>query len=50
MVLLKGCRGFVKGLTRLCRKVDVVLLKGARCFIAWGKVKSTPSPRPKTGV
>ena len=34
---------FVKGLTWLCCKVDVVLLHG-------GKVKSTPSPRPKTGV
>ena len=34
----------------LCYKVDVVLLKGWRAFLHGGKVKSTPSPRPKTGV
>ena len=53
VVLLKGWRGFVKGLMWLCCKVDLVLLKGWRCFVASPhppKVKSTPSPRPKTRV
>ena len=40
----------LKGLMWLCCKVDVVLLKGERGFVARGKVKSTPSPRPNTGV
>ena len=30
MVLLKGCRGYVKGLTWLCCKVGIVLLHGGK--------------------
>ena len=39
----KGCRGDVQGLPGRCAKVAGEMCKGA-------KVKSTPSPRPKTGV
>ena len=38
-----GYRGDVQGLPGRCAKVAVEMCKGA-------KVKSTPSPRPKTGV
>ena len=39
----KGCRGDVQRLSGRCVKVAGEMCKGA-------KVKSTPSPRPKTGV
>ena len=41
--MCKGCRGDVQGLPGRCAKVAGEMCKGA-------KVKSTPSPRPKTGV
>ena len=41
--MCKGCLGDVQGLTGRCVKVAGEMCKGA-------KVKSTPSPRPKTGV
>ena len=41
--MCKGCRGDVQGLPGGCAKVAGEMCKGA-------KVKSTPSPRPKTGV
>ena len=39
----KGCRGDVQGLPGRCAKVAGEMCKGV-------KVKSTSSPRPKTGV
>ena len=65
MVFSKGCHGFIQGLTWFYARVAVVLYKGCRGFLQelpWfytrvavvfsviAKVKSTPSPRPKTGV
>ena len=41
--MYNGCRGDVLGLPRRCAMVAGEMCKGA-------KVKSTPSPRPKTGV
>ena len=41
--MCKGCRGDVQGLPGRCAKVAGEMCKGA-------KVKSTPSPRPKSGV
>ena len=41
--MLKGCQGYVIRLTGLCKRVEGVMLHG-------GKIKSTPTPRPKTGV
>ena len=41
--MCKDCRGDVQGLPGRCAKVAREMCKGA-------KVKSTPSPRPKTGV
>ena len=41
--MCKGCRGDVQGLPGKCAKVAGEMCKGA-------KIKSTPSPRPKTGV
>ena len=39
--MCKGCRGDVQGLPGRCARVAGEMCKGA-------KVKSTPSPRPKT--
>ena len=65
VVFSKGCRGFLQGLPWFSPGVAVVFSKGCRGFLQelpWfytrvavvfsviAKVKSTPSPRPKTGV
>ena len=48
--MCKGCQGDVLGLSVRCERLQGRCAKVAGEMCKGAKVKSTPSPRPKTGV